>query len=116
MRKLSSFSLIRRRIRATPFDQLSAFHCTPSDEQALPVRSEDEAESKMTDPVASLGQVLNGKPYARIGDVEYRPHPARVINPEGFVGARSRGGGKRQEKKEGEDSPKHSATPRGDGE
>jgi hypothetical protein len=44
------------------------------------------------------------------------PHPARVINPEGFVGARSLGGGKRQEKKEGEDSPKHSATPRGNGE
>ena len=124
------------------------------------------------DPVASLGQVLNGQPHARIGDVEDRPHPARVIplprdgeadidlvlmigdeefdrlaqhgaaeildrharalraarsrqigvraglivenaDPEGFVGARGRGGGKRQKEKEGESSPKHSATPRG---
>jgi hypothetical protein len=47
-KKLSSLSWTRRRIRATPFDQLSAFHCTPFGEQALPVRSDNEAESKMT--------------------------------------------------------------------
>ena len=34
-KKLSSFCLIRRRIRATPLDQLSAFHGTLFDEQAL---------------------------------------------------------------------------------
>jgi hypothetical protein len=28
---------------ATPFDQLSAFHWMPFGEQALPVKSEDEA-------------------------------------------------------------------------
>ena len=83
-----SFSLIRRRIRATPFDQLSAFHWIPFGEQALPVTSDDEAEPEDDDPVASLGQVLNRQPHTRIGDVEYRPHPALVINPEGFVGAR----------------------------
>ena len=37
-----------RRISATPFDQLSAFHWMPFGEQALPVRSEDEAEVKIT--------------------------------------------------------------------
>ena len=31
------------------------------------------------DPVASLGQVLNRQPHARIGDVEYRPHAPLVI-------------------------------------
>ena len=67
------------------------------------------------DPVASLRQALNGQPHARIGDVEDRPHPAPIINPEGFVDAGGRGGGKRQEKKEGEDSPKHSATPEATG-
>jgi hypothetical protein len=37
-------------------------------------------------------------------------------NPEGFICTRGRGsGGKRQEEKEGESSPKHSARPRGDG-
>jgi hypothetical protein len=40
-KKLSSFPLIRSRISATPFDQLSAFHWIPFGEQALPVRSED---------------------------------------------------------------------------
>ena len=39
---------MRRRISATPFDQLSAFHWMPFGEQALPVRSEDDAELKMT--------------------------------------------------------------------
>ena len=47
---------IRRRISATPFDQLSAFHWMPFGEQALPVRSEDEAESKMTSRLRALAR------------------------------------------------------------
>src|SRR5260370_16137410 len=47
-KKLASFRWMRGRISATLFDQLSTFHWMPFGEQALPVRSEDEAESKMT--------------------------------------------------------------------
>ena len=43
------------------------------------MRSEDEAEIEDDDPVASLGEVLNRQPHARIGDVEDRPHPACII-------------------------------------
>ena len=43
------------------------------------MRSEDEAEIEDDDPVASLGQILDRQPHARIGDVEYRPDPALVI-------------------------------------
>ena len=47
-KKLSSFCLIKRRISETPFDQLSAFHCMPLGEQALPVKSDEDAVSKIT--------------------------------------------------------------------
>ncbi len=44
------------RISATPFDQLSAFHWIPFGEQALPVRSEDEADVKMTRRLRSFAR------------------------------------------------------------
>ena len=78
-KKLLSPWRMRGRIKATVFDQLSAFHWMPRGEQALPVRSEDEPEVEDHDPVARLGQVLDSERHARIGYIEDRPHAALVI-------------------------------------
>ena len=71
--------LIRRRISATPFDQLSAFHWIPLGEQALPVRSEDEAEVEDDEPIALLGERLDRQRHAGIGDVENGAGAALVV-------------------------------------
>ena len=70
---------MRRRISATPFDQLSAFHWMPFGEQALPVRSEDDAEVEDDQPVARLRQALDRQRHAGIGDVEDRARAALVV-------------------------------------
>ena len=70
---------MRRRISATPLDQLSAFHWMPFGEQALPVRSDEEAESKMTSRLRAFAEILDRQRDARIGDVENRPHSALVV-------------------------------------
>ena len=51
----------------------------PFGEQALPVRSDDEAEVEDDKPVAGLGQILDRESHARIGNVENGSDAALVI-------------------------------------
>ena len=51
----------------------------PFGEQSLAVRSEDEAESKMTRRLRSFARVLDRERDARIGDVEDRPDAPLVV-------------------------------------
>ena len=51
----------------------------PLGEHALPVRSDDEAEVKMTIRSRALGQVLDRERHARIGDVENRARAAFIV-------------------------------------